>query len=148
MLGYFGEPELTAEVIRDGWYVTGDIASIDEDGFIRITDRLSRFSKIGGEMVPHLRIEEAMNAILGSVAAAVTAVDDEHRGEKLVAFYSGDGMSANELWQKLNESDLPKLWIPKRENIHPIDNLPLLGSGKVDLKRVKALALERTRRDS
>jgi acyl-[acyl-carrier-protein]-phospholipid O-acyltransferase/long-chain-fatty-acid--[acyl-carrier-protein] ligase len=148
MLGYFGEPKLTAEVIRDGWYITGDIASIDEDGFIRITDRLSRFSKIGGEMVPHLRIEEVMNAILGSVAAAVTAIDDEHRGEKLVAFYSGNGMSANELWQKLNESDLPKLWIPKRENIHLIDDLPLLGSGKVDLKRVKALALERTRRDS
>jgi acyl-[acyl-carrier-protein]-phospholipid O-acyltransferase / long-chain-fatty-acid--[acyl-carrier-protein] ligase len=98
-------------------------------------------------MVPHLRIEDAMNAILGSVASAVTSIDDEQRGEKLVAFYSGDRMTTNELWRKLNESDLPKLWIPRRENIHVIESLPLLGSGKVDLKRVKALALERARRD-
>ena len=59
MLGYLGEPEKTAEVLRDGWYVTGDIATIDEGGFVRITDRLSRFSKIAGEMVPHMKIEEA-----------------------------------------------------------------------------------------
>src|SRR5262249_61140624 len=65
MLGYLGQPELTEEAMRDGWYVTGDIASVDEDGFIRITDRLSRFSKIGGEMVPHIQIEETNNNILG-----------------------------------------------------------------------------------
>jgi acyl-[acyl-carrier-protein]-phospholipid O-acyltransferase/long-chain-fatty-acid--[acyl-carrier-protein] ligase len=64
MIGYWGQPEKTVEVLRDGWYVTGDIATIDEDGFIRITDRLSRFSKIGGEMVPHVRGEEAVNQIL------------------------------------------------------------------------------------
>jgi acyl-[acyl-carrier-protein]-phospholipid O-acyltransferase/long-chain-fatty-acid--[acyl-carrier-protein] ligase len=143
MLGYLGQPELTAEAVRDGWYVTGDIASLDEDGFIRITDRRSRFSKIGGEMVPHVRIEEAINEILGSAASAVTAIADEQRGEKLVAFYSANGMTAHELWRKLNQSDLPKLWIPKRENLHEVDALPLLGSGKVDLKRVKAMALER-----
>ncbi|MBI5202482.1 MAG: MFS transporter [Elusimicrobia bacterium] len=56
MLGYLGDPEKTAEVVRDGYYVTGDIASVDPDGFITITDRLSRFSKIGGEMVPHIMI--------------------------------------------------------------------------------------------
>src|SRR5678816_2873969 len=61
MAGYLNQPERTAEVMRDGWYVTGDIASIDEDGFIFITDRLSRFSKIGGEMVPHLKVEEAVS---------------------------------------------------------------------------------------
>ncbi len=54
MAGYLNQPDRTAEVLRDGWYVTGDIATMDEDGFITITDRLSRFSKIGGEMVPHL----------------------------------------------------------------------------------------------
>ena len=146
MLGYLGQPELTAEAVRDGWYVTGDIASLDEDGFIRITDRLSRFSKIGGEMVPHVRIEEAVNEILGSAACAVTAIADEQRGEKLVAFYTANGITSNELWHKLNRSDLPKLWIPKRENLHAVDSLPLLGSGKVDLKRVKAMALERAAR--
>ena len=88
MLGYLGQPKLTAEVMRDGWYITGDIASMDEDGFIRITDRLSRFSKIGGEMVPHMKIEEVINEVLGSADSAVTAIADPQRGEKLVAFYS------------------------------------------------------------
>ena len=63
MKGYLGKPEKTAEVLRDGWYVTGDIASQDEDGFLTITDRLSRFSKIGGEMVPHIKIEEHLHEL-------------------------------------------------------------------------------------
>jgi acyl-[acyl-carrier-protein]-phospholipid O-acyltransferase/long-chain-fatty-acid--[acyl-carrier-protein] ligase len=143
MLGYLGQPELTEQVVRDGWYVTGDIASLDEDGFVTITDRLSRFSKIGGEMVPHMRIEEVINEILGSASSVVTALPDEQKGEKLVAFYAQNGMTKEELWDKLNQSDLPKLWIPKRENLFLIDTLPLLGSGKVDLKKVKAMASER-----
>lgn len=144
MLGYLGEEELTARVLSDGWYVTGDIASLDEDGFISITDRISRFSKIGGEMVPHVRIEEVINEVLGNAASVVVSVPDEQRGEKLVAFYTQNGMTTDELWSKLNQSKLPKLWIPKRENLFWIDALPLLGSGKVDLKKVKALAVERT----
>jgi len=144
MLGYLGEPELTKQALRDGWYITGDIASLDEDGFMTITDRMSRFSKIGGEMVPHMKIEEVINTILGDAASVVTAVPDEQKGEKLIAFYSRNGMSADELWETLNRSDLPKLWIPKRENIHCIDSIPQLGSGKIDLKKVKQLALEKT----
>jgi acyl-[acyl-carrier-protein]-phospholipid O-acyltransferase/long-chain-fatty-acid--[acyl-carrier-protein] ligase len=145
MLGYLGQEQLTDQSLRHGWYVTGDIAAVDEDGFIKITDRISRFSKIGGEMVPHMRIEEVINAALGSAASVVTALPDEQRGEKLVAFYAQNGMPKEELWEKLNQSELPKLWIPKRENLYMIDSLPLLGSGKVDLKTVKAMALERTR---
>ena len=68
MLGYLGEPELTNQVLRDGWYITGDIASLDEDGFITITDRISRFSKIGGEMVPHMKIEEVVNTTVTAAA--------------------------------------------------------------------------------
>src|SRR5437588_47603 len=77
MLGYLGQPQKTAEVMKNGWYITGDIGCLDDDGFIRITDRLSRFSKIAGEMVPHLKIEEAVQAILGDFACAVTAAPDE-----------------------------------------------------------------------
>lgn len=146
MLGYLNQPELTAQAMRDGWYVTGDIAAVDEDGFILITDRISRFSKIGGEMVPHIKIEEVINEILGSAASAVTALPDEQRGEKLVAFYVGNGITKEEIWNKLNQTDLPKLWIPKRNDLHPIDSLPVLGSGKVDLKKIKALAQEREAR--
>jgi acyl-[acyl-carrier-protein]-phospholipid O-acyltransferase/long-chain-fatty-acid--[acyl-carrier-protein] ligase len=143
MLGYLGQPELTAQAMRDGWYITGDIASVDEDGFIKITDRLSRFSKIGGEMVPHVKIEEVINAVLGSAASVVIAVPDAQKGERLVAFYNQDSVAADDLWDKMNRSALPKLWIPKRENLYPVESIPLLGSGKVDLKKVKELALER-----
>jgi acyl-[acyl-carrier-protein]-phospholipid O-acyltransferase/long-chain-fatty-acid--[acyl-carrier-protein] ligase len=146
MLGYLGQPELTEQALRNGWYVTGDIGSVDEDGFITITDRISRFSKIGGEMVPHMVIEEAINKLLGEAASVVTAIPDEQRGEKLIAFYSRNGMTADELWAKLNQSELPKLWIPKRENIYCIDSIPVLGSGKIDLKKVKLLALRRVTR--
>ncbi len=143
MLGYLGQPELTAQALRDDWYITGDIATIDEDGFIRITDRLSRFSKIGGEMVPHMAVEEVINQILGSAAAVVTALPDPQRGEKLVAFYAQNGITRDELWSKLNHSALPKLWLPKRENLYWLEAMPLLGSGKVDLKTIKTLAIAR-----
>ena len=89
MQGYLGDPERTAEVLRDGWYVTGDIACIDEAGFIRITDRLSRFSKIAGEMVPHMKVEEEIQALLDAQhTCVVTSVPDDARGERLVAFYT------------------------------------------------------------
>ena len=142
MLGYLARPDLTKEAIRDGWYITGDIAAVDNDGFIRITDRLSRFSKIGGEMVPHMQIEETINHILGGPGSVVISVADEQKGEKLMAFYTQNGISRDELWDQLNRSELPKLWIPKRENFFLIESIPVLGSGKVDLKKMKALALE------
>jgi acyl-[acyl-carrier-protein]-phospholipid O-acyltransferase/long-chain-fatty-acid--[acyl-carrier-protein] ligase len=143
MLGYLDAPEKTRDVLREGWYVTGDIATIDEDGFIRLTDRVSRFSKIAGEMVPHVKIEETITQMLGDFACVVTAIPDESKGERLVAFYTSQEVSPAALWSRLGESNLPKLWIPKRENLHYLDVIPLLGSGKVDLKRVRELALER-----
>ena len=140
MLGYLNNPEKTAEVFRDGWYVTGDIARIDEDGFIHITDRLSRFSKIGGEMVPHIRIEQAVQQLLLDVGCVVTAVRDEQKGERLVVLYRHCEMTPETLWRELSESELPKLWIPKRDSIFAIDDIPLLPTGKVDLRRVRAMA--------
>ena len=71
MVGYLGEPEKTRQVMwEDGWYITGDVAQLDEDGFIQITDRLSRFSKIAGEMVSHVQVEEALHRALGSLSRA------------------------------------------------------------------------------
>jgi acyl-[acyl-carrier-protein]-phospholipid O-acyltransferase/long-chain-fatty-acid--[acyl-carrier-protein] ligase len=142
MLGYLGQPKQTSEVIRGGWYVTGDIAAIDDDGFVRITDRLSRFSKIGGEMVPHLKVEEGIYGIVGDHACAVTGIPDDQRGERLVALYTRPDLTPGDLWQRLSETDLPRLWLPKRENIYQVDCLPALGSGKLDLRGVKARAQE------
>lgn len=141
MLGYLGEPERTAEVVRDGWYVTGDIATIDRSGFIRITDRLSRFSKIAGEMVPHLRIEEQIQALLAEPCqCVVTSVADDVKGERLVAFYTDPGATPQRLWEALCATALPRLWIPKREDLRFVETVPTLGTGKVDLRAVKAMA--------
>src|SRR6185295_16843204 len=140
MMGYLGEPARTAEVVRDGWYVTGDIAMIDDAGFIRITDRLSRFSKIAGEMVPHMKIEEELQALLDEPhTCVVTSVPDEVKGERLIAFHTDPDRTAQEIWDQLGDSSLPKLWIPKREDIRHVESIPTLGTGKVDLRAVRAL---------
>ena len=143
MAGYLDQPERTADVIRDGWYVTGDIAKIDEDGFIFITDRVSRFSKIGGEMVPHVKVEDAINAALGEAVSVVTGLPDAVKGERLVAFYAQPSVSPEQLWERLTATDLPRLWLPRRDCLFPVEAIPTLGTGKVDLKRVKEMALER-----
>ena len=142
MLGYLGDPEKTAEVIRDGWYVTGDIATIDDSGFIQITDRLSRFSKIAGEMVPHMRIEEQIQALVHDhFSAVVTSVADQTKGERLVAFYTDPDLTPAALWERLCQTELPRLWLPKREDLHFVESIPTLGTGKVDLRAVRQLAL-------
>jgi acyl-[acyl-carrier-protein]-phospholipid O-acyltransferase/long-chain-fatty-acid--[acyl-carrier-protein] ligase len=141
MLGYLNDPERTAAALRDGWYVTGDIAAIGNDGFIRITDRLARFSKIGGEMVPHGKSEEDLAGLPGVDACIVTALPDSQRGERLIALYtSTDGATPTDLWSALSATDLPRLWVPKPQNLFRIESLPLLATGKVDLRGAKQLA--------
>jgi acyl-[acyl-carrier-protein]-phospholipid O-acyltransferase/long-chain-fatty-acid--[acyl-carrier-protein] ligase len=140
MLGYLNSNDATQNVVRDGWYVTGDIVSLDEQGFIKIVDRQSRFSKIAGEMVPHMRIEETVQSMFVNIACVVTGVADQRRGEKLVAFVAGSDITPQLVWQKLNGSELPKIWIPKSDDIHVVDQLPLLGTGKVDLRAVRVMA--------
>jgi len=142
MAGYLGEPGKTADVFRDGWYVTGDIAMIDDAGFIRITDRLSRFSKIAGEMVPHMKVEQQIQHLLDEhCTCVVTAIPDESKGERLVAFFTDAAMAPPDLWERLCRSELPKLWIPKREDLRFVEAIPTLGTGKVDLRGVRELAL-------
>ena len=131
MQGYLGDPERTAEVIRDGWYVTGDIATIDESGFIRITDRLSRFSKIAGEMVPHMKVEEQIQALLEAQhTCVVTSVPDDARGERLVAFYTDPLVQPHELWERLCRTELPRLWLPKREDLRFVGGHPVARHGQ------------------
>jgi acyl-[acyl-carrier-protein]-phospholipid O-acyltransferase/long-chain-fatty-acid--[acyl-carrier-protein] ligase len=145
MQGYLGQAEKTAEVLRDGWYTTGDIAALDEDGFLAITDRLSRFSKIGGEMVPHIKVEEKLHELaeLTEQTFAVTGVPDEKKGERLVVLYQNlDAAAVESVVEKLTASELPNIWKPRRDQFFAVDALPYLGTGKLDLKQVKALAAE------
>lgn len=144
MKGYLNQLEKTREVLKDGFYNTGDIASMDSDGFLTIKDRLSRFSKIGGEMVPHIAIEETYHNALDTPdqVLVVTSVPDEKKGEQLVVLYVKQAGNAKDLHQMISGSDLPNLWKPKKENYILIEALPLLGSGKLDLKKIKQLAKE------
>ena len=142
MQGYLGQPEKTAEVLRDGWYVTGDIASQDDDGFLTITDRLSRFSKIGGEMVPHGKIEEKLQELSGATEQvfAVSSVPDEKKGERIIVLHTLPEEKLKECLEKLPSSGLPNLWIPRANQFFHVDALPYLGTGKLDLRRVREVA--------
>jgi acyl-[acyl-carrier-protein]-phospholipid O-acyltransferase/long-chain-fatty-acid--[acyl-carrier-protein] ligase len=144
MQGYLGKPEKTAEVLQDGWYVTGDVAAEDEDGFLTITDRLSRFSKIGGEMVPHIKIEESLHEIIGASEQrlVVTGVPDGKKGERLVVLHTLDPDELHAALENLPSAGLPNLWVPKANQFFRIEELPVLGTGKLDLRRVRQMALE------
>ncbi|MBI3668881.1 MAG: MFS transporter [Acidobacteria bacterium] len=144
MRGYLGRPAKTAEVLRDGWYVTGDIATIDEDGFLTITDRLSRFSKIGGEMVPHIKVEEKLHELAGTTEQTfvVTGVADGKKGERLVVLHTLPEEELKEYLEKLFSLDLPNLWIPRANQFFHVEKLPYLGTGKLNLRKIHDLALQ------
>lgn len=144
MRGYLGKPEKTAEVLQDGWYRTGDIATMDEDGFLQITDRMSRFSKIGGEMVPHIKVEEKLHELVGATEQMffVAGVPDEKKGERLVVLHKLTEAQLQPCLEKLAQSDLPNLWKPRADAFFHVDAFPLLGSGKLDLRSVRETALQ------
>jgi acyl-[acyl-carrier-protein]-phospholipid O-acyltransferase/long-chain-fatty-acid--[acyl-carrier-protein] ligase len=144
MQGYLNRPEKTAEVLHDGWYNTGDMAMVDEDGFLRITDRLSRFSKIGGEMVPHIKVEDKLHELaeLTEQKFAVTAVPDEKKGERLIVLHTLPEEHLNPVLERLARCDLPALWKPRPDQFVRVEQLPYLGPGKLDLRRLKEMALE------
>jgi acyl-[acyl-carrier-protein]-phospholipid O-acyltransferase/long-chain-fatty-acid--[acyl-carrier-protein] ligase len=142
MQGYLGRPEKTAEVLRDGWYTTGDVAALDEDGFLQITDRLSRFSKIGGEMVPHIKVEEKLHELAEATEQTfvVAGLPDEKKGERLVVLHKLAAEKLPACLEKLAQSDLPNLWKPRPDQFFRVEAFPLLGTGKLDLRKVKEMA--------
>ena len=145
MQGYLGRADLTRAAFRDGWYVTGDQGFLSEDGFLKITGRLSRFSKIGGEMVPHGLIEESLQQAVGAdeQVFAVTAVGDERKGEKLVVLHTlGRAQRSTKPLSGSGSLGLPNLFIPRRENFIKVDKLPMLGTGKLDLRGMRRVAEE------
>ena len=135
--GYLHDPEQTAEVLARGWLKTGDIGRFDEHGFLYIEGRLSRFSKIGGEMVPHEAIEQKIVDLLSLSGRderpfAIMGVQDETKGEALILLSAVD-VDLAQLREKLRDAGVPNLWIPKQ--VQRVEAIPVLASGKLDLKK-------------
>jgi len=150
MKGYLGRDDLTHKVKIDGWYVTGDMGKLDEEGHITLTGRLSRFAKIAGEMVPLERVDEELHEILqsgGDRRLIVTCVPDEVRGERLVVLYLDSAqLDIPALVKQLAGRGLPNLWLPAERDYHMVEEIPILGTGKMDLRGVKELALHLCRK--
>ncbi len=146
--GYLGDSQKTAEVLSaDRWFRTGDVGRIDSDGFLYIEGRLSRFSKIAGEMIPHETVEAAINKVLGLDAEserriAIVGVPDESKGEAILLLSTIAGPALEQecidLRYKLLDEGLTSLWCPKR--IIPVTEIPVLASGKLDIKACEAIA--------
>jgi acyl-[acyl-carrier-protein]-phospholipid O-acyltransferase/long-chain-fatty-acid--[acyl-carrier-protein] ligase len=149
--GYLGDPERTAAVLGPGgWLATGDLARFDADGFLTIAGRLSRFSKIAGEMVPHGEVERRVVELFGldqseGPAVAVVGLPDPARGEALVLL-STSALPADRLRAGLAAAGLPNLWVPKV--VRRVERIPVLGSGKTDLLRCRQIAREMSERES
>jgi len=142
--GYLGDLEATSRAFANGWYKPGDIARFDENGDLHIEGRISRFSKIGGEMVPHGTVEQAIARAWHLEDSeiplvAITGVTDSVKGECLVLFTAID-IHASELRERLAAEGMPNLWIPRR--IRRVDAIPTLASGKLDLAALRNSAQE------
>ncbi len=144
--GYLNEPKKSAEVLKDGWFRTGDVGRVDHDGFLHIEGRISRFSKIAGEMVPHETVEAAINKVLGLDAEterriAIVGVPDEQKGEAILLLSTIAGPALEQecidLRYKLLDEGLSSLWCPRQ--IVPVNEIPVLASGKLDIKGCEAL---------
>jgi acyl-[acyl-carrier-protein]-phospholipid O-acyltransferase/long-chain-fatty-acid--[acyl-carrier-protein] ligase len=147
MLGYLNRPDLTAAVLADGWYNTGDVVTIDEDGFITIVGRASRFAKIAGEMVPFAAVEEVLVSLVGGTEegaprAAVTAVPHDATGERLVVVHTALEQTPEALVKQMAEAGLPRLYLPTPNDFHQIETMPLIGLGKIDLPAIERIARE------
>jgi acyl-[acyl-carrier-protein]-phospholipid O-acyltransferase/long-chain-fatty-acid--[acyl-carrier-protein] ligase len=142
--GYLNDAEKTRGAFREGWFLTGDIGRFDHDGFLFIEGRLSRFSKIGGEMVPHGTVEQKLVEAFGwdqadELSLVIVGVPDATKGEALVLLTTRK-VTSDEVRTKLLEFGVPNLWVPKI--VRRVEKIPILGTGKTDLKRCRELALE------
>ncbi|SHJ97034.1 acyl-[acyl-carrier-protein]-phospholipid O-acyltransferase / long-chain-fatty-acid--[acyl-carrier-protein] ligase [Rubritalea squalenifaciens DSM 18772] len=145
--GYLNNEEKTKEVIIDGWFKTGDVGRMDDQGFLSIEGRISRFSKIAGEMVPHETVEAAVNNALGldeetERKIAIVGIPDAQKGEAIALLSTISGVALEQecidLRYRLLENGLPSLWCPKR--IIPVEEIPILASGKLDIKACQQLS--------
>ncbi|MGQ0552245.1 MAG: MFS transporter [Planctomycetota bacterium] len=151
MLGYLDDPAQQERVLRNGWYVSGDNASLDEDGFLFLADRAARVGRRGGVVVPHATVEEAIAYELGlpqcppvvlGRGTAVPAVGDD--GD-LVVLHRRGSLDPLRVVEGLRRRGLPPAWIPRVEDFVPVDEIPLLPSGTVDYRELARLAAAQPR---
>ena len=144
MLGYLrAENPGVIEAPADGWYDTGDIVKVDEDGFVTILGRAKRFAKIAGEMVSLTLVEQALKAVFPEAHHAVVTVPDARKGEQLVMFTTDEAVDANAVQEKLKSAGTPALMVPR--NVITLKELPLLGSGKTDYQALSRMAHEQVK---
>jgi acyl-[acyl-carrier-protein]-phospholipid O-acyltransferase/long-chain-fatty-acid--[acyl-carrier-protein] ligase len=131
MLGYLriDRPGTIAPPV-DGWHDTGDVVSIDEDGYVAIRGRLKRFAKIGGETVSLTVVENCASAVWPDYAHAAIAVPDGRKGESIVLVTTNPDGSRNDLLVWVRNHGVPELAVPRR--VIPIAEVPVLGTGKTD----------------
>lgn len=143
MLGYMkiDKPGVIQPLENDGWYDTGDVVDVDEDGFITIKGRLKRFAKIAGEMVSLGAVEFAINSLWEGFLQGVVVIPDEKKGEQLVLVTQNEKANLSELIEHFKKSGISDLWIPKKILILP--EPPVLGSGKFDYITCQKIVLEK-----
>lgn len=145
MLGYLDDEEKTNEVIAmiddKRWYKTGDKGHLDEDGFLTIVDRYSRFAKLGGEMISLTAVEESIRAALKEPELELVAVNlpDEKKGEKVILMITKE-IELADLKKAMLDAEANPLMIPAAISV--VEEIPKLGSGKTDFKAAKKLVLE------
>lgn len=136
MKGYLNEPELTAEAIVDGWYNTGDMGYLDEDGYLWHSGRFKRFVKIGGEMVSLVRVENEMEKHLPEgVSCCIVEIPDEVKGSTIVAAVTKE-INKIAILRKMGK-ELPNIALPRQFFV--IEELPMMGTGKIDFRTVTTL---------
>lgn len=139
MKGYFEDPELTAEVLTDGWYNTGDMGFFDEDGYLWHAGRFKRFTKVGGEMVSLVKVENILEKFLPEgVGCCVVEVTDEKKGSYIVATVSKE-VNKTEILRNMMK-DLPMIALPRQFVV--IEQLPMMGTGKIDFRKVTGMVQE------
>ena len=136
-MGYLKDGKITG--IDNGWYDTGDIVDVDENGFVTILGRAKRFAKIGGEMVSLTAVENVINNFLNEIPSAVVSVPDEKKGEQLILVTEKENLDLKNMLEYFKEKQYSELWVPKK--VIYTEALPLLGTGKIDYVKIKEIAL-------